>query len=57
MTTPPENKPFIERIKGVRPKRAVRRRIVQLIFVLLSLFLLAETVGVILRLGGVSLLV
>ncbi|MHC4597775.1 MAG: hypothetical protein ACYS47_02105 [Planctomycetota bacterium] len=50
MGTAKENEPLIERLKTLRPTRKVRRLIVQVAFVLLSLFLLAEAVGAVLKL-------
>lgn len=48
-------KPLIERLKALRPRRAVRRAAVQAVFALLTLALLAEMAGAVLKLAGVAL--
>jgi hypothetical protein len=47
MTT--KDEPLIERLKTLRPPRKVRRLTVQIVALLLSLFLLAEAVGAVLK--------
>lgn len=48
--------PLIERAKSFRPSRAVRRRLMQVVFTLVTLALFAETTAVILKLAGVNAL-
>ena len=49
-----DREPLIERVKAFRPRRAVRRRAVQAVFLLLSAALLLEAVGAVLSLAGVT---
>ena len=55
METPEGAEPLIERMKAWRPRRAVRRRLVQALFGAVTLLLLAEAAGALLRLAGVPL--
>jgi hypothetical protein len=55
MTDPTEARPLIERIKALRPRRRVRRRLVQVLFSALTLVLAAQAAGAVLRLAGFRL--
>ncbi|GEM_PF-3383848 len=52
MSSTAGSKSLLERLKTLRPRRAVRRRIVQVAFGLLTLFLLAECAGAVFLLAG-----
>jgi len=52
MPEPPLTKPLIERLKAYRPRRWFRRRVVQIVFFLLTLFIAAQALGAVLRLAS-----
>ncbi|MHC5039370.1 MAG: hypothetical protein ACYTHM_18845 [Planctomycetota bacterium] len=52
MTETRKDEPLIERLKMFRPRRRVRRGIVQAVCILLTMVLLAECIGAVLKLAG-----
>ncbi|MHC4779059.1 MAG: hypothetical protein ACYTFG_10830 [Planctomycetota bacterium] len=53
MSESESREPLVERLKTLRPPRKVRRFIVQVVCVLMTMFLLAEAAGAVLMLAGV----